>query len=257
MTMSVDGPDADTMLAEVQTLKARSRRLAHGGAWLPAFVLAALALLSIVLYRYPFTDPTPAGEIVNGLLYGRYPYWAGLPGIQRDDLASYAFWLIAEPLAFVIVAWWYRQRERRHGVRVAWRVPIVAGLVGLVGLLALFAAPVGTATVGLSTVSVWQGLLTPLLSVGFATIALGIIERSVGITLSGVWMTGVAWQVCAFGAPGELFGWQAWLLGFGSGPALGGQITLLGLQRPGPTVIAMTLPLLAVATYRALRARAS
>jgi hypothetical protein len=257
MAMSVDGPDADTMLAEVQTLKARSRRLAHGGAWLPALVLATLALLSIVLYRYPFTDPTPLGKIADGLLYPRYPYWAGLPGIQRDHLASYAFWLIAEPLAFVVVAWWYRQRERRHGVRVAWRIPIVAGLVGLIGLLALFAAPVGTGPVAASVISVWQGLLTPLLSVGIATIALGIIERSVGITLSGVWMTGVAWQVCAFGLPGELFGWQAWLLGFGSGPGLGGQITILGLHRPGPTVIAITLPLLVVAAVRALHARAS
>lgn len=255
--MRGNGPDADAVLAEVQTLKARSRRLAHGGAWLPALVLATLALLSIGLYRYPFTDPTPADEFLDGLLSALYPYWAGLPGIERYDLASYAFWLIAEPLAFVIVAWWYRQRERRHGVRVAWRVPIVAGLVGLVGLLALFAAPVGTGAVGVSAISVWQGLLTPLLSVGIATIALGVVERSVGITLSGVWMTGVAWQVCAFGMPGELFGWQAWLLGLGSGPALGGQITLLGLHRPGPTLIAMTLPLVLVAAFRAVRARAS
>jgi hypothetical protein len=256
MSMSVDGPDADTVLAEVQTLKARSRRLAHGGAWLPALVLATLALSSTALYRHPFTDGMPGVILVGDLLQPRYPFWAGLPGLQRDHLASYAFWLIAEPLAFVVVAWWYRQRERRHGVRVAWRVPIVAGLVGLVGMLVLFAAPVGTVTVGLSRVSVWQGLLTPLLSVGIATIALGIIERSVGITLSGVWMTGVAWQVCALGVPGELFGWQSWLLGFGSGPGLGGQITILGLHRPGPTLIAMTLPLVLVATFRALRARA-
>jgi hypothetical protein len=256
MSMGVDGPDADTVLAEVRTLKARSRRLAHGGAWLPAFVLATLTLLTIALYRFPFTDPVPAGVIPLDDL-PRYPFWAGLPGLQRHQLASYAFWLIAEPLAFVVVAWWYRQRERRHGVRVAWRIPILAGLFGLVGLLALFAAPVGTPTVGLSTVSIWQGLLTPLLSVGIAAIALGVIERSVGITLSGVWMTGVAWQVCAFGLPGELFGWQTWLLTFGSGPALGGQVTLLGLHRPGPTVIAMALPLLVVAIVRALRGRAS
>jgi hypothetical protein len=256
--MRGNGPDADAVLAEVQTLKARSRRLAHGGAWLPALVLATLALLSIGLYRYPFTDPTSWLDTgISDLMVPHYPYWAGLPDLQRHHMVSYAFWLIAEPLAFVVVAWWYRQRERRHGVRVAWRVPVVAGLAGLLGMLALFAAPVGTGPMGLSQISVWQGLLTPLLSVGIATIALGVVERSVGITLSGVWMTGVAWQVCAFGMPGELFGWQAWLLGFGSGPALGGQITLLSLHRPGPTLIAMTLPLVLVAAFRALRARAS
>jgi hypothetical protein len=250
--MSVDGPDADTVLAEVQTLKTRSRRLAHGGAWLPAFVLAALALLSLALYRRPFSDQSPSGvELVNDLLL--YPYWAGLPGLQRLQSASVAFWFIAEPLAFVVVAWWYRHRERSHGVRVAWRVPIIAGVAGLVGMLALVAVPVGVAY--LSVFSIWQGLLTPLLSVGIAAIALGVIERSLGITVSGVWMTGVAWQVCSFGLPGELFAWQSWLLGFGSGPALGGQITILGLDHPGPTLIAMTLPLVLVATVRALRAR--
>jgi hypothetical protein len=44
-----------------------------------------------------------------------------------------------------------------------------------------------------------------------------------------------------------------WLLSGGQGPALGGDITLLGLNRPGPVLILATLPLLVFAAVRAAR----
>jgi hypothetical protein len=237
------------LLAEVRTLRARSRRLAHEGAWLPAFVLAALPVLSIGLYRYPTSSMLQAPP--------QYPYWAGLPQEQRSSVASYAFWLVTEPLALVVVALWYRRRESRRGVRVPWRAPVIAGATGLLCLLALFAAPTGQPVAfGGAAQSVWQGLLTPLLSVGVAAFVLGLIERSVGIVLCGVWMTLLPWQFCANGQIGGLFGWQTWLLDGGSGPAMGGQLTLLGLDRPAPSLLAMALPLALVATYRAVRVRA-
>jgi hypothetical protein len=241
--------DPAGLLAEVRTLRARSRRLAHEGAWLPAFVLAALPVLSIGLYRYP---TSPVWQIA-----AQYPFWAGLPHEQRSSVASYAFWLVAEPLGLVVVALWYRRRESRRGVRVPWRAPVIAGGIGLLLLVALFAAPTGQpVAVGGAARSVWQGLLTPLLSVGVAALVLGLIERSAGIVLCGVWMIVLPWQFCATGMIGGLFGWQAWLLGGGSGPALGGQLTLLGLDHPAPSLLAIALPLALVGTYRALRARA-
>lgn len=153
-----------------------------------------------------------------------------------------------------MVAQWYRHREREHGVRVAWRVPVAAGAGGLFFLVALFAAPAGQATF---TTSWWQGLLTPLLAVAAAAIALGVIERSLAITLSGLWMTAVAWQFCATGLMGGLLGWQAWVLGGGSGPALGGQLTVLGLDHPAPALLLMTLPLAVTGLVHAVRARSA
>ena len=233
----------DRLLTDVQHWRARGRRLAHAGAWLPALTLAGLPLLSIALYARPLSPQF--GSVA-------YPYWAGLPSVQRDAIASYVFWLLAEPLAFVMVALWYRHREHRHGVRVRWRTVAGAGTLGLLLLVALSAAPTGE-PVGLDAPSAWQGLLTPLLTVGIAAVALGIIERSVGIVLSGAWMALVSWQFCATARIGGLFGWQDWLLDGGSGPALGGQLTLLGLDRPVPALVAIALPLALVAGYRALR----
>ncbi|BCJ41193.1 hypothetical protein GCM10010168_45090 [Actinoplanes ianthinogenes] len=241
--MSTEAPDAAAMLAELDTLKARSRRLAHGGLWLPALVLAALPLASIALYQ------DPAAHTGNGVI--EYPYWAGLPEQQRAGLGSYLFWLLATPLAFALVALWYRRRESTAGVRVPWRVPVVAGAAGLLCLLALFAAPAGHRAS--AETSWWQGLLTPLLGVALAAIALGIVERSKGITVAGVWMAALAWQFCATGQVGGLLGWQSWVLG--GGPALGGQLTVLGLDRPAPALLIMALPLTLAGLYHAARSR--
>src|SRR6266542_3917327 len=45
---------AGQTLDEVRRLRERARSVAHGGAWFPVAVLAALVLLSIALYRHPF-----------------------------------------------------------------------------------------------------------------------------------------------------------------------------------------------------------
>ena len=249
--------DPASVLDELGELRARGRRLAHSGAWLPALVLALLPLLSIALYRRPFSSVVNSGgdEGNEGVI--EFPYWAGLPEQQRAGLASYAFWLLAVPLAFVLVAQWYRYRERRHGVRVPWRVLVIAGSAGLLCLLILFAAPTGRPSPGWpgDASSWWQGLLTPLLSVAVAAIALGLVERSAGVIVAGTWMGVLAWQFCATGRVGGLLGRQTWLLGGGDGPGLGGHLTLLGLDRPAPALLAMALPLVLVGLYRAVRAR--
>jgi hypothetical protein len=248
--MDRDASDATALLADMDTLRARSRRLARGGAWLPALALAALPLVSSALYRDPFSSVLSSGGGVVA-----FPYWAGLPAQQRTSLGSYVFWIVTAPLAFGLVAQWYRFRERRHGVRVPWRVPVAAGAAGLLCLLALSAAPVGERGVGWGGTGTlwWQGLLTPLLSIAVAAIALGVIERSIAITVAGAWMAILAWQFCAIGRVGGLLGWQSWVLGGGSGPALGGQLAL-GMDRPAPALLVMALPLAVTGVCLAARA---
>lgn len=249
--------DARELLSATQDLQARSRRLAHRGAWLPALVLGLLPVLSIVLYRSPFADPYQLpGFVID------HPYWAGLPSDQRNLVVSYAFWMLGLPAAFAVIGAWYSQRERRYGLRVGWRIPLVAATVALLLLLALVAAPEGvTPYEEVFLGRVIKGLLTPLIIVGVAVIAHGVAERSIGITLAGAWLTALTWQFCALNTLGGIFGWQTWLLTGGDHHApgvqmigMGGQITVLGLDRPGGALLIMSVPLLLVATYRAVRA---
>ncbi|MFD0591196.1 hypothetical protein ACFQZ4_00200 [Catellatospora coxensis] len=98
------------------------------------------------------------------------------------------------------------------------------------------------------------GLFTPVMPIALAIVVLGWAERSRAVALSGVWVGAITWWQCSQGL-GQLAGWQAWVLGGFEGPALGGQLTLFGLNRPGPTLILMALPLLVFATVRAVRSR--
>lgn len=235
--------DPAALLGETMALRQRSRSIAHEGAWLPALVLAALPVVSTALYRAPFTRQ------VN--VWVQLPFKAGLPATQHSTAASYAFWLVVGPVALAVVALWYRRRAGSRGVRVAWQIPVAAGGLGFGLVLALLLSPVPR-----GHWSAGYGLLTPLLCVAAAAVALGVVERSKGITLSGVWMGTMAWQFCALGRLGGIFGWQASLLGGGSGPGLGGRVTLLGLDRPLPALLLMSLPLAVVGVARRVRSGA-
>lgn len=229
-------------LTDLRQLRARSRRLAHGGAWLPALLLAAVTLGSAFLYRYPFAEPTAESW--------RHPYWAGLPAEPRGDLAAYLFWFLGLPLTVAATGAWYRWRSRRHGVKIAW--PWYAGITCAV--LALLAVIAAVPSARGSSGEGWPGLLTPLLAVAVAAIALGAVERSKPLIFGGAWLGLVAAWHCALGM-GGLPGWVTWLLGGGEGPALGGQLTLLGLNRPGPVLVLMTAPLLVIGIHGLWRAR--
>ena len=86
-------------------------------------------------------------------------------------------------------------------------------------------------------------------------VALGWAERSAAVALAGGWVAVItAWQT-ASGRIGYIPGWLAWILGGGSGPALDGEVTLANLNRPGPLLIAIALPLVVFAIVRGSRAR--
>jgi hypothetical protein len=239
--------DPAQTLTEVRRLRSRSRQRAHGGAWLPAAVLAVLVLLSAVLYRYPPADPHT--------LDLDYPFWAGLPYEQRSAPGSYAFWLVGLPAAFIAIAAWYRFRARRIGVRVPWPVLVAVGmgaLVLLVVLVAIPSEPVADPDMVASTPPPWwYGLATPLLAVAAAVVALGWVERAPGLAATGAWIGVSTWWQCDAGLLGALPGWLTWLLNGGSGPAIGGQLML----PPVGELLLIVGPLLIWVIVQAVRSR--
>lgn len=236
-------------------MRRRGRVRVHGGAWFAAAVLAVLVLASALLYQQPFTVSWPSGR----LLVLDAPSWAGLPDEQRSAPLSYAYWFVATPLAFAVMALWYRRRERRLGVRVRW--PWIVGIgLGVLVLLAVLAAVPVTPSLAPDPVLhpsmdlTWRSALSPLLPVAAAVTALGMVERSRWLVLSGCWLAIVTLWHCTQGM-GGLPGWAVWVLNGGGGPAYGGQLTLFGLHRPGPVLILAALPMIGYAVWHAVRAR--
>jgi hypothetical protein len=237
--------DAAQTLTEVRRLRARTRLRVHGGAWLPAAVLAVLVLLSAVLYRYPFDRPQ--------IFTVPYPFWAGLPDEQRSATGSYAFWLLGLPAAFAAIVAWYRYRARRMGVRVPWPVLIAVGMGALLLLLALaaipsqsLAEPVMLAQPVLLTAPPpppWHAVASPLLAVAAAVVALGWVERSPGLAATGIWLGVLTCWQCASAPLTMMIG--------GNGPGIAGQLGL----RPAGMLLAMAGPLLVWVLVQAVRSR--
>ncbi|GAB4054050.1 hypothetical protein [Catellatospora paridis] len=244
----------EQMLDEVRRVREQARRQAHAGAWFPVAALAVLLLASISLYEVPFAQVDAVGV---------HSPWAGLPATPRSEQASYLFWFIGTPLTIALIGAWYRWRARRVGVRVPWRWFAITAMGALLALAVIAAMPVDPpadpdqmasyAAVPLLE-QVRMGLFTPLMPIALAIVVLGWAERSRAVALSGIWVGAITWWQCSQGL-GQLAGWQAWVLGGFEGPALGGELTLFGLNRPGPTLILIALPLLVFATVRAVRTR--
>ncbi|WP_020523373.1 hypothetical protein [Catelliglobosispora koreensis] len=248
--------DALQTLSEVDQLRQRVRSRVHSGAWFPALVLGLFVLVTITLYRTPFRD-------VN-IYNPEAPAWAGLPDMQHSPLASYLYWFLGTPLVLGLIALWYRRRERLTGYRVRWRLflGVASGALFLLAFLA--ALPTRQlSTEELTTITVSEpgigdmvyGFLTPLMVIAVGVVLLGWVERSRWLIFCGFWIGVITWWQFAFGGMGNIPGWLSWLLGGGSGPALGGQVTLLHVHRPGPLLIVIALPLLLFALGRWRRSR--
>ncbi|MBE1486666.1 hypothetical protein [Plantactinospora soyae] len=158
------------------------------------------------------------------------------------------------PLLFAATAAWYAWRARQLGVRVAW--PLFAGTgLGVLLLLAVVAAVPKTEiasdamTADFSAWS-WQGLLTPLLPVAAAVLALAWAERSPSLAAAGLWITLLTTWLCGSFLLGHIPGWVAGLL-TGGASTYGGQLAL----RPGHYLGLMALPLVVFAVVRGTRAR--
>jgi hypothetical protein len=224
--------EPEATLAEVRDLRRRFGARAHGGAWLPALAIAALLVASIGLYRFPFTSPN--------VMEAAFPFWAGLPDEQREPIASYVFWFVGTPLMFGAIAAWYRWRARRVGIRVAWQPVVYVGLGVLILLSVLAAVPrrlPADPDILVDEPPLWvqiTGPLTPLLLIALATVALGWVERSRALVVSGIWI-------------GLLTVWLSSTFPLGAIP--GGTLSL----RPGHYLIIMALPLIVFGVARLAR----
>jgi hypothetical protein len=246
--------DAEQTLRHISDIRRRARFRAHGGAWFPAAIIAALVLASVALYRGPFVDPFQARFSDDGdIILGRpeSPWWAGLPAPHWGAVAAYAFWLVATPAAFGLIAWWYRRRARRVGVTVPWPTVLLVGFSAWAAMALLAAGPVRPVP-GPSTVDWFQGLLSPLVPLALAVVTLGVIERAVTLVLAGGFIALVAWWFGAAGM-GRLPGWLVYALDGFEGPARGGAVVLF--IRPGVVLVVLALPLVVYAVVRGVRAR--
>ncbi|WP_431880411.1 hypothetical protein [Micromonospora marina] len=249
MDQASEGQATQT-LAELQRLRRRTRARTHGGAWLPALGIAVLLLASSALYRHPFA--------LTYSISVDAPYWAGLPDEQLDPLASYLFWFLCTPLLLAVIGAWYRWRSRSLGLRVAWPLFVGTGLGVLLLLAVLAAVPTqeqsqsGTLTSGAG--HFWlSGLLTPLLPVAVAVMALGWAERSRVLAIAGGWITVLTVWLCGWVPMGYLPGWATDILGGDLTGPLDGTPNSLGGQvdwRPGIWLTLMALPLVTFAAIR-------
>ena len=246
MEQAEQGRAAQT-LTELAQLRRRTRVRAHGGAWLPAAAIAVLLLASSALYRWPFSKTYS--------ISADSPYWAGLPDEQRSPLASYLFWFLGTPLLFAALGAWYRWRSRTSGLRVAWRFFAGTGIGVLLLLAVLAAVPKqvqgDTDAMTAPASPFWlPGLLTPLLPVAAAVVALGWVERSKGLMVIGGWIALLAVWLCCWYPMAYVPAWATRVLG--GGPDVHqGQID----WRPGTWLVLMALPLIVFALVRGLRSR--
>ncbi|HKD96436.1 MAG TPA: hypothetical protein VKB69_02435 [Micromonosporaceae bacterium] len=229
---AMDHQDAAALLAEVRQVRHRARARVHAGVWLPMVAVAALLLVSSVLYRFPFSEPPPDDSFSVAT-----PSWAGLQASGSVSAPlSYAYWFIGIPVVIAAIGGWYALRARRVGMRLRWQWFAATGVGALLLEAVIAAVPVEYDPNVISTHGNLRGWLTPLWPLVAALIVLGFAERSRGLVLAGAWV-------------GVVTGWNCYFGGYGRIP--GGNVTLFGLDRPGPVLVLAAAPLLLVAAIRA------
>jgi hypothetical protein len=124
----MDGPDARALLDDAERLRRRARADRHPSS-VPLLVFASLTL---------FGAPLAVGRL-----------W---------PLGQY-YWLLAGPVGFVVVGWWYRRQQVRDGVgpgRGSYTAAGASVLLALVLLPLLWFLPMATIAAGLVAMAVLQ-----------------------------------------------------------------------------------------------------
>jgi hypothetical protein len=124
----MDGPDARALLDDTERLRRRARADRHPSS-VPLLVFAYLTLLGA---------PLAVGRL-----------WP----------LGQSYWLLAGPVGFVVVGWWYRRQQVRDGVgpgRGSYTVAGVSLLLALVLLPLLWFFPLATVAAGLLAMAVLQ-----------------------------------------------------------------------------------------------------
>jgi hypothetical protein len=122
-----------------------------------------------------------------------YPlFWSGPVGTAAG-LWTMFYWLLALPLAYALIVWWYARAARRSGVKVNVLPLVVTGAVvfGLMLACTFLFKPAFPADF------VVRGL-TPLLTIAVGLLVWAVVERSKGLTAVALVFLGAAISACLY-----------------------------------------------------------
>jgi hypothetical protein len=197
--MEIQGTEAQEWMGDVTQLRQRTR-IARQGFWFPLVILGLVIAGSTPFYfaptplgvlrghpgrALPAATAVPLQHSTSGSFGHVTSASSYLPGgaLTKSPHAAALYWLIALPLAYVVIFAWYRLRARRRGIATS---PVAYVVTGLALLAALVASSVGTANL-LHLPSVITRLdgsdlsvrgLMAVLAVGLGLFVLAFVERS-------------------------------------------------------------------------------
>ena len=128
--------NADELLGDLRSLRARARADRHGYAF-PLFLFGALILLAPLVYvSAPPMDPDNPFELESFVVdHGPFPQFVPLFGnVTHPGLIGW-YWVLAIVVGLALTGWWYRRRAMRLGVETDTRIPFVAAGAVLAGFL--------------------------------------------------------------------------------------------------------------------------
>lgn len=170
-------------------------RAARQGYWVPLLVMGLLLLGAGPIYGGGVTAAagtstlcsrgpcavSPAVTITHGAS-GILPYFP-VSMFGGNPEAEAIYWIIALPVAYGVIAWWYRRRASRRGVATRPGVFVISGLA-LLGFLFLVSPgdPLVRGMVGASVSTIVGEMelrgLEPVLTVAIGLLVLSRLERS-------------------------------------------------------------------------------
>ena len=179
------------LVGEIDDVRRRTRR-ARSGAAVPLALLGLLVAAAAPVYgaaaRSTVVD---AGELMEVDLSALQ---AGPTFLNRflrvhPNVTNFrgigVYWLLAAPLVFAAIAWYYARRARRTGLSVdGWRVA-AAGAGAFAALVLTMATAGALSRVGPDELSAGN-FLNPFLVVAAGVFVLAWVERSVVAALAGV-----------------------------------------------------------------------
>ncbi len=127
--------EAEALLANVQTLRRRTRRDRRAAAF-PLLLFGALILLAPLCYVPAELPPLDQGFMIV-VEEGPFPLFFGLGPfglVKYPNLIGW-YWFLGLVLGFAATAWWYRRHAVRIGVETDTKAYLIAAGAGLTGFL--------------------------------------------------------------------------------------------------------------------------
>jgi hypothetical protein len=204
MTTAADAARALDIVADA----ARKTRAARPTRALPLLVLGLVIVGAMPFY---VLDDPQAGQVYYPL------FWSGPVGTAAS-LWTVFYWLLALPLAYAFIVWWYARAARQSRVKVNVLPLVVTGAVvfGVMLASALLYKPAFPADF------VVRGL-TPLLAIAVGLLVWAVVERSKGLTVVALVFLVAAISACLYDVANLLWfiSWSDGMARFALLPNLG------------------------------------